>query len=376
MDLNGLGVLRSLALEHVNCIAVDETKSACGMRSKFGTKKIFSALSGPRLVDALIDLGKAHAKPPVLFITQEATLQTISENRDALQPYFAFRLPVHDRLMALMDKDRFHSLAACHAAPLPASITLGSLKDLSRLDTLRFPCILKPAYKSYAYGNRFKKGYIVNNWMEVKRLYVEIAPVQSHMVVQEWIDGEDSDIYFCLQFRPEARHTAASFVGRKLRSWPPRVGGTASCTVAEDYVDEAIMETDRFFKATGFFGMGGIEYKVDRRTGRLMMIEPTVGRTDFQHEVAVLNGVNLPYFQYCAEAGLPAPILTQKAPAVWREPVSDLWSKQVGGTRNASADCKLIDSYWRWSDPGPALSVEQLTSRAKAVLGDWLSKRK
>ncbi len=44
--------------------------------------------------------------------------------------------------------------------------------------------------------------------------------------------------------------------------------------------------------------MGSMEYKRDRRDGRFHMIEPTVARTDFQEEVATLNGMNIPLASY------------------------------------------------------------------------------
>ena len=50
-----------------------------------------------------------------------------------------------------------------------------------------------------------------------------------------------------------------------------------------------------------------MEYKRDVRTGRFVMIEPTVGRSDFQEEVATLNGVNIPNAAYCSAVGQPVP---------------------------------------------------------------------
>jgi predicted ATP-grasp superfamily ATP-dependent carboligase len=53
-----------------------------------------------------------------------------------------------------------------------------------------------------------------------------------------------------------------------------------------------------------YFGFGGVEYKRDARDGRFLIIEPTVGRTDWQEEVATLAGVNIPLMAYRHELGL------------------------------------------------------------------------
>jgi len=74
--------------------------------------------------------------------------------------------------------------------------------------------------------------------------------------------------------------------------------------------------TKAFFDKTGFVGMCSMEYKQDQRTGKFFMIEPTVGRTDWQEEVASLNGVNIPLAAYRYELGLP-PSPTPKSVVPW-----------------------------------------------------------
>ena len=85
---------------------------------------------------------------------------------------------------------------------------------------------------------RFSKAYVVTSMGDVERLYAEIFPFMPDMIVQEWIEGDDSDIYFCLQYIGDGGTAVASFVGRKLRSWPPRIGGTASCIAAPEHAHE------------------------------------------------------------------------------------------------------------------------------------------
>ena len=48
--------------------------------------------------------------------------------------------------------------------------------------------------------------------------------------------------------------------------------------------------TRRFVKRTGFVGMGSIEFKWHAGRRGYLVIEPTVGRTDWQEEIATLCG--------------------------------------------------------------------------------------
>jgi D-aspartate ligase len=370
LDLNGLGVLRSLTGHVQKLVCIDTNKKAPGMRSRYGEKRIFSTLTGPNFVKELLASAAEETLPPVLFLTQEATVLTVSEHREVIQKHFRISLPQHDILLGLMDKDQFHTLAAKFNAPLPKSLSINTPADIEGLNQLRFPCILKPAYKNYSYGNRFKKAYVVRSIEEVENLYREISVVMTEMVVQEWIDGNDSDIYFCLQYRDSGPRALLNFVGRKIRSWPPRVGGTASCTIAEQHIADAIELTDHFFSKAGFVGMGGIEYKLDHITGKLMMIEPTVSRTDMQHEVATLNGFNLPLVQYAIEADQPMPKMKRTPqPVVWREPIIDSWSRQTDPQVIPDLSTyKISDAYWRLSDPGPALQLTDLIDRLKIAI--------
>ena len=71
--------------------------------------------------------------------------------------------------------------------------------------------------------------------------------------------------------------------------------------------DELTLLTNRFFSGVGFVGLCSMEFKRDARTNQFYMIEPTVGRTDYQEEIASLNGVNIPLAAYLGELGVRLP---------------------------------------------------------------------
>jgi predicted ATP-grasp superfamily ATP-dependent carboligase len=236
--------------------------------------------------------------------------------------------------------------------------------------SLTYPVVLKPLTKSDAWERRYKKAYRFDAFAPLQQFMSGIDSAPS-IIVQEWIDGSDSDVYFTLVYRDQSQQTCASFTGRKIRQWPPQVGGTASCTAAPEFEQELSALTTRFFDAVGFVGMGSMEFKRDQRSGRFVMVEPTVGRSDYQEEVATLNGVNVVRATYRSLAGLPA--LTQARGGrltIWRDAAGDERSKLAQPSLQIPsevANAVYVDALFRMNDPGPWLA--ERVSHALARIG-------
>lgn len=357
--VNGLGVVRSLALAGVPLYLADPNLRSCEARTRYAHKLQAPAMSGGALLDALEVWAETRfsGQRPVLILTQEQTVRTVSDARERVFEHYRMSLPSREVLDALVTKQGFHRLATDAGAQVPQTLYVTQVQDLNGLASLRFPVVLKPAWHSRAYSQRFKKAYRLEDGDSVVALYRRICPLEPNMVVQEWIDGGDSDIYFCLQHVSGNGAVAATFVGRKIRSWPPGVGGTASCTSADEVADELSAATTAFFRATGVIGTASMEFKRDAQSGRFLMIEPTIGRTDYQEEVATLHGVNIPLAAYLDAIGAP----NRKPDAcarqrVWRNRSIDRWSAQAQGValrEGRPRGARAFDAYWRWQDPMP-----------------------
>jgi D-aspartate ligase len=354
----GLGVIRSLSQANLPITLVDDNRYAPAMHSRFGHKLVISRLAGPALIRDLLALATQMPSPPVLFLTRDESMLTISEHRDELAMSYRFTLPSHHCLTSLAHKTTFQELAESLGFPVPRSVRIRSEADVASVAELQFPVVAKPAIKTaeYVCGN-LARAYKVSSSEEAKakcRLMLTAVP---ELVVQEWITGLDSELYFCFIYLAADGSTLCSFVGRKLSIWPPDVGVTASCTAAPELRDVLLPLTEAFFRRVSFVGMGGIEFKKDARTGRFLMIEPTVGRVDAQEEVATIHGVNIPLVAYLHEAGLPVPAMhTNSLPVVWR----DTWPHRRAARRNPAPHVdtrplKVCDAYWRINDPVPAL---------------------
>ncbi len=370
--INGLGVARSLARARVPVWLLDADARRAEMHTRCARPRPIRALHGTVLVDALADLGKSRfrGQRPVLMLTQEDSVMTVSRYRDRLAPLYRFCLPPPEVVDALLHKHGFQLLAERLGAPIPRLVRIQAEDDLPALDTLRYPVVVKPGTRNPAYSGQFRKAYRFDNAADAAALVRRILPVMADVVVQEWTEGPDANLYFCLQYINGDGTVAASFTGRKVRSWPPQVGGTASCVPAPTAHAHLTQVSTKFFRAVGAIGLAALEYKRDARSGEFRMVEPTIGRTDYQAELATLNGVNLPYAAYCDALGwsFPQPVAPVQRLG-WRVRSEDLQSAQRQQQRlNAGFDnvSHVVDALWRSKDPMPWLIVN--TRRVRQAL--------
>lgn len=370
--INGLGVARSLARERVPVWLLDSDARHPEMYTRAAKPVTVRSLHGETLVEELTRLSgeQFSGLRPVLFLTQEESVRTVSHHRDRLSALYRFSLPAMDMVDILQHKQGFQRLAEQLGSPIPPLVHIRTLADLPALEKLRYPVVIKPGERNAEYASQFKKAYRMESAVEAAGLIRRILLVMSDVVVQEWIEGPDSNIYFCLQYLDKRGQVTGSFTGQKIRSWPPQVGGTASCVVAADAHEELSGMTTQFFQAAGVIGMASMEYKRDARSREFRMVEPTIGRTDYQEEVATLNGINLPYAAWCSELDLPFPAAAMKErPVVWRVQSEDVQSAAAQGQplkQGYPHGAHVADALCRWSDPLPCMA--QILRRAKRAL--------
>ena len=356
-SLNGLGIVRSLAPLGVKCfILFDQPEDPC-LTTKYGEKIQVPGIAAEDILPAVKRINDSTGELPVLFLTNDFTVDSISKNRNLFEGLVRFPLPAHDMVDALLQKDRCKELYEQAGIDQPDTACLTHGEDDSALDGLRYPCILKASEKPDGYSERFKKAYIVEKADEARDIFASMRGFVDRVVVQEWIDGEDTDIYFGLSIMKPDGTAAAAFCGQKIVSWPPRMGNTAQCAPAPDLDDSVIAATTRLFKLVGLVGYGALEFKRNGRDGRLCAIEPIVFRADYQVKIASLDGINLPLAFYCLATEQSCPKMISTPKSGWSDPVymgrlTGLW----GQSPNRSS-YSMQDAYFRWNDPFPWLML-------------------
>jgi predicted ATP-grasp superfamily ATP-dependent carboligase len=309
LEANGLGVARSLDREGIPCVAVAgpwwnpcyETNACTVVRC--------SEWTAEGLVQSLITLGTTFDRKAPLLLTKDQAVLWVSRARDELSKFFEIALPPESTVDLLMSKVAFVELAMREGWPVPRTWMIESRDELlACASDVVYPVILKPQVKNDVFRRHSpQKAFRINSFQEFVRVYGIVSAWEKEVVVQEWIDGNDDRVGFCLGYCDRETRFLSLFPGRKLIQWPVGWGNTAVSEPAPEEWKEMISLTRRIWAKVGYWGLGSMEYKFRPGTNLPIIMEPTVGRTDFQSELAVLNGVNLPATAYRDLVGLPAP---------------------------------------------------------------------
>jgi predicted ATP-grasp superfamily ATP-dependent carboligase len=350
-SLNSLGVIRSLAHGRMPIYLVATTRRGPAAWSRYCHFERIPSLVGRDLVDGLIDISRRIGQRPVLILTSDAEVQTLSSCREEIAPYFRLSLPSKELVRTLADKTLFQTYAEREGFPVPQGISISDLCDLALLKTLALPVVIKPGDKTSVLDGRVERAVRADTLESADAAARRMLKRANPLLIQEWIEGADTDIYFTLFVCDSASRATAIFSGRKLVCDPPAVGNTAVCVAAPEIADELETICEQFIARVGYQGIGSIEFKRDARDGKFMIVEPTVGRTDWQEEIATLCGINIPVITYATELGHAAPAASAaKAPAAW---CSSFGHRLPRAALPRGTQC--FDGYFRLNDPLPGL---------------------
>lgn len=311
----GLGTARALAKQHCRIIGIYCRETPC-CKSKHWSRLVQLEEYG-QIVDLLVSLGKESAEKSVLFMTQDNVVKLVSDQRERLLPYYLFHLPDKNVVDAFLDKTSFHVWALEHGFNVPASHVCASHEELADcLDRIPFPVIIKPFEKTEKWEklSPVHKILQLTKRSELEQIPFNLFEAAPRLLVQQWIPGGDSNVYFCLVYYDDHGKKVADFTGRKLFQWPPLCGSTAAAISEEN--EHVRQVTEQLFNQAGYQGLGSLEFKRSDADGQYYIIEPTVGRNDLQSNIALAGGVNLTAFALAGAVGSRFPEARKKK-AAW-----------------------------------------------------------
>jgi D-aspartate ligase len=350
--LNSLGVVRSLALGGVPIYLLDTSRRCPAAWSRHCRFVRTPSLDGRSFIESLVSLAAQLGDRPVLILTSDESVVSVSAERERLEPLYRLVLPSIEMVNSLADKSAFHALADREGFPVPRSVCVSREADLLQIRALTPPLIIKPADKVLVLNGYVERAVRADTVAAGELAAATMLPRAPRLIVQEWIDGPDTEIFFTLFTCDRQSRVIGLFSGRKLICSPPAVGSTALCIAAPEVAEPLSALTLHFIARTRYQGLGSLEFKRDSRTAQFIIIEPTVGRTDWQEEIATLCGTNLPLLAYRSAVDLPelSPAARPQESFAWRS------SKEFRVPPMPHAPkLRIVDGYLRWSDPLPAV---------------------
>lgn len=306
--MQGLPAGRVLASHGVPVIGVVADRSHSQSRTNICQEMICAPTAEPELIPSLVELGKRLPHKAVLFPCEDTNVKLISEYRDQLEPWFHVLLPDADTVDLLMDKVRFYQFADEQGLPIPKTAFIRNEQDLAHaIQDFEFPCVFKPhdsAARKWESETIFK-AFKVHSASELESTYQHYKKWTDCFILQEWIEGKDADLYSCNCYYDRSGKPLATFVAKKLRQWPPETGVSSLGQEVRD--DTVLQETLNLFGSVNYHGLGYLEMKRDRRTGKYFIVEPNIGRPTGRSTIAEAGNVALLYTAYCDALGLPLP---------------------------------------------------------------------
>ncbi len=275
--------------------------------SRLPYKKFVTPKSNEEKLKLLIKAAKGFVKKPVLITNNDHHFPFIYENLHQIKQYFSYEIPDENTLNQLLEKDLFNAFAKKHNVKIPVCVDISNKDVLNEhsFEHLHFPLVIKPKYRSGEWNARYqsRKAFVTNSPEETLQVCTDILSVVNRIVVQEWIPGSDSNIYFCLTYITQQGQALETFCGQKIHQHPILLGNTSSAIQAEnDYIRN---ETVRILKLAGMSGFCSVEFKKHEDTGEYYVIEPTVGRIDRQQYCSSVSNRDVVLSAYCHLANIP-----------------------------------------------------------------------
>ncbi|MGA7837122.1 MAG: hypothetical protein WB996_04095 [Ignavibacteriaceae bacterium] len=305
--MTGLQTARILANYGVPVIGLAENLDHFCTKTNACEKVIQSGRMSGELIENLITLGKDLDQKAVLYPCQDTSVLLVSQNRAKLKPYYHISLPTNETVELLMDKPRFYEFAKDNNLPVAKFFLFKNRNDAEKAaDKLSFPCVLKPHMRSPKWEENTRlKAFKVFNKDEFLKMYDRICDWSDTLMLQEWIEGDDTTLYSCNSYYNSSSESLADFTAKKLRQWPIVTGNTS---LGIDVIDKTVLDvTTDLFKKVNYVGLGYVEIKKDIRNEKYYIIEPNIGRPTGRSALAEACGVDLIYTMYCDCLGMTLP---------------------------------------------------------------------
>lgn len=305
-----LGLIHCLGTEDIPVYTASEGKESLASHSRFSKKHLtFSPYDSKEYINELIELGKSMDSKPVLMCHDDRALLNISEHRDQLKEYFLFRLPDAAMVNQILNKLLFCRLCKEYDLPAPESKEISEIGQLPEVkNDLTPPYIIKPTFNHLWYDENFedvvgkyKKAYICQTYDELESLYSKISQINPSVVIQEYIMGDDSNLYDVNLHITEDGKIDSYVIGQKLRVYPPKAGwGSYVKTVFDDEMFEICAD---IIDKLDLKGMANIQFKKDERTDEPKLIEIHT-RTSIFDYLGAAAGQNIPAKYYSNLTGI------------------------------------------------------------------------
>lgn len=369
--LGEIGLVQNLGKAGIPVYVGSEIKDNPALYSRYTKRSIFfSDYKTSRFIDELDEFGRTLDQKAVLVSDDDHAILNIAKNQSRLSRWFLFNFPPPEIVEKLLDKQLFCELIEKHDLPSPKSVTLSGVEELNKISALNFPCIIKPSFKQTWWDHNFEKKVGVyqkaitcETEVLLKEKYREIAKIDPHVVVQEFIPGKESEVYSVNLFADNKSEVRGHFIARKLRTYPLSAGEGSYIVTIKD--DEMLKMVKSIVEKMQLKGLLNIQFKRDSRTRKPVLLEIHTRNSVWSY-LGTASGVNLAEIYYQNLIGNNQVVIKESTPGIVfiflekdiKSFIQNIKSRQVSIRR-------WIKSYFRKFVPGGYLISDPLPSIMK-----------
>lgn len=279
--VNGLTVARALKQAGV-AVAVVRTRKYDLAHVSRAVVESARLEEFPRRNEALLELLDAHRtrwKGWTVYPTDDLALSLLLDHSERLAAWgYRAVTPPEDAARTLLEKDRTLVLARKLGVETP--VDYGEARSTSLdLHRLRWPVVLKPD-ESHLFREAFpgRKAFLAENAGEFTTFRHMLADARIRASVLDFIPGPDSAFFNYSVYRTAEGEFLGGFPMRKMRKTPPFFGvcRVAHADVSPEHAREMRESVEAMLAAVDYRGMANAEFKLDRRDGRLRLMEINV----------------------------------------------------------------------------------------------------
>jgi len=363
----GLAVIRALGRKGLEIFATGQERNSVGFFSRY-TKELcqypspFADKNG--FVDTILQVVKKH-RIPVVFPTVESTVIALDEFREEFEGLTRLAIAPREPLHIALDKKQTLTLAKELGVPIPRTCFANSLEEaLAFAEGIGYPVVMKPrahpCFDRVIERFEFKVTYAKDREDLIKRLQ-PFAQKGIYPVLQEYCPGVK--VQLGVLFVEDELLGLYQYKG--VREYP--LTGGVTCLHLTVPVDPDLLGWSlRLLRAMKWEGLAGVEYRVDERTGKKVLMEVN-GRLLSTIAGATMLGLNFPYafYRYVRDG------VKEKIPANYplgkrnRYLAGDLWAlmKHWQGDNPDYLDAlpRKAKALWNFlRDFGPGVQSEML----------------
>jgi len=281
--LGALAIMRTLGRLGVPVYGVDADPRSPAMLSRYCRERFLFGLEENRpleFLDRLMEVGRRLGRKAILIPTSDETAQFVVDHAEPLGRQFVFQNNSPEMIARLVSKKGMYEMALEHGVPTPVTLFPNSLEDVRAcLPKITFPVMLKGIYGNRLQAQGKEKMVIVQSSEELIKSYLRMEdPEMPNLMLQEYIPGDDDQIYIFNGYFDRGSRCLAGFTGHKIRQFPVHVG-CASLGVCL-WNEKVAQTTIRFMQAIGYQGILDIGYRFDPRDGQYKVLDanPRVGQ--------------------------------------------------------------------------------------------------